>query len=122
MTIACSATAHWIRITLVTLALLVPCGPVLNAQTATGQVHGSVVDPVGAAVADADIVLRNSGTGIESSLQSDERGFFAFRNLQPGFYTLEVAAAGFKTSAVPRVSDRSQPDSDPGQSPLRSGS
>ena len=101
MTIACSATAHWIRITLVTLALLVPCGRVLNAQTATGQVHGSVVDPVGAAVADANIVLRNSGTGIESSLQSDERGFFAFRNLQPGFYTLEVAAAGFKTSAVP---------------------
>ena len=96
-----SAITHWNRIALVLLALMAPCATELRGQTATGQVHGSVIDPVGAAVPDAEVVLKNSATGIESSLQSDGRGFFVFQNLQPGLYTLEVAAAGFKTAAVP---------------------
>ena len=95
------AMAHSTRIALVLLALAAVSAGGLRAQTATGQVHGSVIDPVGAAVPNADVVLSNSGTGIESSLQSDERGFFVFRNLPPGLYTLQVAAAGFKTAQVP---------------------
>ena len=100
MTAAHDAPAHPIRIALVLLALVALSANGLRAQTATGQVHGSVIDPVGAAVPGASVVLVNSGTGIESSLQSDERGFFVFRNLQPGTYTIQVAAAGFKTAQM----------------------
>ena len=95
------AQAHWILVSLVALALSAPSAVQLRGQTATGQVHGSVADATGAGVPDAEAMLSNFGTGIESSLQSDERGFFVYRNLQPGTYTLEVAAAGFKTAAVP---------------------
>ena len=101
MAMACSAQALWIRITVIALLVAAPCAIELQGQTATGQVHGSVVDPIGAAVPGADIVLENSGTGIDTSLESDERGFFVFRNLQPGLYTLQVSADGFKTAAVP---------------------
>ena len=100
MTKAPTASIHWKPIPLTLLVLIALCGSDLRGQTATGQVHGSAVDPSGAAVPDADVVLANSGTGIESSLQSDERGFFVFRNLQPGLYTLQVESAGFKTAAV----------------------
>ena len=95
------AIAHSTRIALALIALAAMSANGVRAQTATGQVHGSVIDPVGAAVPNADVVLSNSGTGIESSLQSDERGFFVFRNLPPGVFTLQVAAAGFKTAQVP---------------------
>ena len=101
MTMVHTASMRWGRIALVLLALIVPCATELRGQTATGQVHGSVIDPIGAAVPDASVVLANSGTGIENSLQSDDRGFFVFRNLQPGLYTLQVEVAGFKTAAVP---------------------
>ena len=101
MAMAASAKALWIRITVIALLVAAPCAIELKGQTATGQVHGSVVDPIGAAVPGADIVLENSGTGIDTSLESDERGFFVFRNLQPGLYTLQVSADGFKTAAVP---------------------
>ncbi len=100
MTKAPTASIHWKPIPLTLLVLIALCGSDLRGQTATGQVHGSAVDPSGAAVPDADVVLANSGTGIESSLQSDKRGFFVFRNLQPGLYTLQVESAGFKTAAV----------------------
>ncbi|MDE0125342.1 MAG: carboxypeptidase-like regulatory domain-containing protein, partial [Bryobacterales bacterium] len=101
MAMACSAKALWIRITVIALLVIAPCAIELQGQTATGQVHGSVVDPIGAAVPGAEIVLENSGTGIATALESDERGFFVFRNLQPGLYALQVSADGFKTAAVP---------------------
>ena len=101
MKMARGAQAHWIRIILVAAVLVVPYATDLPGQTVTGQVHGSVVDPVGAAVPGSDVMLTNQGTGIEMSLKSDERGFFVFRNLQPGIYAIQVAAAGFKTAAVP---------------------
>ncbi len=101
MTTARSASARSIQVSLVLLALAMLGANRLEAQTATGQVHGLVTDPVGAPVPASEVALTNSGTGVESFLDSDERGFFVFRNLQPGLYTLEVTAAGFKTSAVP---------------------
>jgi outer membrane receptor protein involved in Fe transport len=68
----------------------------LAAQTITGTIEGSVVDPSGAAVAAAPLRLSHAGTGAIRESVTDARGAFLFTSLAPGEYQLEVSAQGFK--------------------------
>ena len=52
------------------------------AQITTTGIHGIVRDPSGAVVPNADIRIRDLGTGIEQSTVSSTEGNFAFANLQ----------------------------------------
>ncbi len=70
------------------------------AQTATGQVNGTVTDPTGAAVPGARIALHNQVTNVEVRALTNASGFFVFVNVSPGPYTLRVEAAGFKVALV----------------------
>lgn len=73
------------------------CWPgALRGQGLTGQLSGSVVDPSGAAVANADVQIANSQTGQTRSTKSDNQGHFVFTELLPGAFTLAISAAGFK--------------------------
>ncbi len=56
-----------------------------------------VKDPSGAAVAGAKVVVTNEGTGFERRVSTNETGFYTATNLAPGYYTVSVEAAGFKT-------------------------
>jgi hypothetical protein len=76
---------------------LVPAG--LNAQSFNGSISGTVADPSGSAVANADLVLRNAATGVELKRQSGADGQYAFRNLVPGTYELSASFAGFQPYA-----------------------
>lgn len=83
---------------LLALALLVvPAG--LFAQSFNGSISGTVGDPSGSAVANADLVLRNAATGVELKRQSGADGAYAFRNLVPGTYELTASFAGFQPYA-----------------------
>jgi hypothetical protein len=73
----------------------------LHAQTATGQVSGSIADQSGARVAGAQVTLQNLATNIESKATTGVRGSYTFPNVPPGPYTLVVEMAGFKTARVP---------------------
>ena len=68
----------------------------LHAQSITGSLTGSIIDPTDAAIAGASLTLRNSATGAERALTSDQAGRFFFGTLQPGSYTLSIEQAGFK--------------------------
>src|SRR5215207_5195200 len=58
-------------------------------------VSGSVVDPLGAAVAQAAVALvGDDGTAAETT--SSNRGEFTFVNVPEGRYRIEVRAAGFE--------------------------
>lgn len=71
---------------------------IIEAQTnAAGQVNGTVLDPAGAPVAKAEIVLQNTGTGVEQRATSNESGQYRILNVLPGSYTLSVSMSGFKT-------------------------
>ena len=64
------------------------------AQTATGSLRGQVVDPSGAAVAGATVlVLPAEGPTITSKTNRD--GSYEARVLPPGKYTVQVFATGF---------------------------
>ena len=66
------------------------------AQALYGTIGGTVVDDSGAAIPGATVTVTNQGTGLEVNGVSDAGGNYAFRNLQPGTYTVKASLQGFK--------------------------
>ena len=63
----------------------------------SGTIQGTVTDPSGAVVAGASVTATNVGTGIQTSRQTTDAGFFVLSPLQPGEYSVEIKAEGFQT-------------------------
>ncbi len=83
-------------------------GMLLAAATATAQVgggtvQGTVTDPTGAVIAGASVTATNVATGVETARKTTEAGFFVLTPLQPGEYTVTVAAPGFQTLSQQRI-------------------
>ncbi len=66
-------------------------------QGANGTITGTVTDPSGAIVADAEIRITNTGTGIVFNSVSTATGNYVAPQLPVGTYDLSVTLAGFKT-------------------------
>lgn len=73
-----------------------PCVRAVWAQTSSGVVSGSVVDPGGAFVPAADVVLIHQLTGVKLTTKTDSAGAFIFPSVQPGQYSISIEASGFK--------------------------
>lgn len=66
-----------------------------KAQTETGQISGTVLDPQNSVVPKAKITIRNVGTGALRETASDEHGAFIATNLLPAKYSVMTEAQGF---------------------------
>jgi hypothetical protein len=66
------------------------------AQTSSTSLRGTVVDPSGAAITGASIVIANTGSKTQRETKSGEQGEYQFLLLPPGTYVVSVAAAGFQ--------------------------
>jgi iron complex outermembrane recepter protein len=64
-------------------------------QNAVGMITGTVVDPVGSVVQNANVIARNESTREEMKATTDQAGKFAISNLPMGYYTVEVSVPGF---------------------------
>jgi hypothetical protein len=64
-----------------------------------GRLSGTVTDTSGAVIPGAPVTLRNVGTGVELSAETNESGVYQFPIVQPGSYELRVELDGFKTYA-----------------------
>src|SRR5215469_4940229 len=71
--------------------------PAANAQTVTGSVAGTVVDPGGALIVGAAVQLTNEVTKQVREFTTAGNGTFTFPDLFPGEYDLKVTQTGFKT-------------------------
>ena len=71
--------------------------PSANAQVLYGTVLGNVTDPSESSVAGATVQLSNKDTGYSAETKTDDRGFYEFRNLNPGQYDVKITASGFAT-------------------------
>ncbi|MBS1829475.1 MAG: carboxypeptidase regulatory-like domain-containing protein [Acidobacteria bacterium] len=85
-----------LRCLTVLLGLTVPAFP---QATAVVQISGTVYDPAGAAVAEAQIKALNADTGLVRILTSGTDGAYRVPNLPVGRYRIEVTASGFKSYA-----------------------
>jgi hypothetical protein len=78
-------------------SLLLAAAPVVSlAQTATGSIIGTIVDPAGAAVPNASIVITNTGTNEAFRTAASGEGNYLAPLLKVGQYRVEVSAPGFK--------------------------
>ena len=69
-----------------------------TAQTTGATISGTVADPSGSVIPSAKIVIRNTGTGLETTVISNTQGFYTAPNLQPGDYVLRASANGFSVT------------------------
>jgi hypothetical protein len=68
--------------------------PAIARAQATGQLQGRILDPNGAVISGAAVILtRGRHT---HTTQSDKEGVYLFKNVSPGTYTLQVKAKGFQ--------------------------
>src|ERR1700722_17566407 len=81
----------------VVVSLLFTSTHQLSAQSLgnAGTIEGSVVDPSGAAVAKAEVVVHNPVSGYNQSAATAADGTFRLVNVPPNPYHLEVTASGF---------------------------
>jgi outer membrane receptor protein involved in Fe transport len=73
------------------------CSFALFAQVNTGTINGSVVDPSGAAIPNAKVILKNQNTGTDQVLTAGPDGLFRVPFVQPGIYSVKAEAPGFRT-------------------------
>ncbi len=78
-------------------------------QAGTSGVTGTVTDAQGQAVVGATVTLVSATQGTRRNVVTDSNGSYTFTALQPGSYTIEVEAEGFKkavTTAFDALVDR----------------
>jgi hypothetical protein len=83
------------RLSLLCTAFLFAGSAVLAQTTTQGAIDGTVEDPSGAVIPSAAVTIRNNGTNAESHLTADQSGYFKAPLVEPGTYTVTIAASGF---------------------------
>ena len=70
------------------------------AQTSSGRIAGTVLDPSGATVKGAAVSILNERTNQAQSTVSSDDGNYAFTGLAPSDYTLSAAQPGFAKTEI----------------------
>lgn len=66
----------------------------------TRKITGVVLDPSGAAIAGAEVILLTVKGALVGRTVTDNEGSFRFEGIAPGAYTIDVRAAGFRETQV----------------------
>ncbi|MDE0125956.1 MAG: TonB-dependent receptor [Bryobacterales bacterium] len=72
----------------------------ISAQTATGRMAGTVLDPSGSAIPAAQVTVRSESTVAAVVLETNMAGAFSASALAPGLYTVEISSPGFRTHSI----------------------
>src|SRR6267154_4263284 len=88
------------ELTLLLILSLLFVAPAI-AQSPTATINGIVLDPSGAAIAGAQVVVVNDATGVQYTTKTNGEGIYVVSNLPPGPYRVQVSSTGFKTIIKP---------------------
>src|SRR5438067_3842237 len=95
------------KLFLIALAVLALLGQMFAQGGATGAITGTVLDPSGAVVANADVRIVNQDTGtLTRTTKTDSNGWFTVTLLPVGTYTINVTSAGFQEAKFTDVAVR----------------
>src|SRR5262245_52155817 len=70
------------------------------SQSTNATVGGTVQDATGAFIPGVTVTATNVGTGIVTTVVSNEAGVYQFASLQPGTYEIKSELPGFQTAIV----------------------
>jgi hypothetical protein len=68
-----------------------------------GSIQGSITDPSGAVVPEANVTITDTDTGTVKAVTTDSAGFYSVGPLIPGNYTVSVTKSGFEKLSVKTV-------------------
>ena len=85
-------------VTILTLAALLAVNS--WAQSADGNLVGTVYDASGKVVAEASVTAKNTATGVVAATKSDQSGAYRFNNLPVGSYSVTASSAGFSGTQI----------------------
>ena len=80
---------------LVILAIVAGSGALVFGQGTSGSLTGQVTDASGAAIPGAAVTLTNVDTNFAQDAVTDGTGFYQFKLVPPGNYSLAITAASF---------------------------
>ena len=86
-----------VLMTCLLLSVLVGAAVTANAQ-ANGTISGHVTDSTGASIASASVVIKETQTGVATSITTNDGGFYSVTQLKPGIYSIQVKTRGFKVA------------------------
>ncbi|MEO7651912.1 MAG: carboxypeptidase-like regulatory domain-containing protein, partial [Bryobacteraceae bacterium] len=86
-----------------TAAVALLAAAVMNAQTTSGTLVGTVADSSGGVVSGASVTITNEGTGAVRRIDTGADGHYSATLLPGGSYSVEVVKPGFKKSKVSGV-------------------
>jgi hypothetical protein len=84
------------RIPLFVPAILILFAGIAFGQTTSGDLVGTVKDPSGAFISNADVKITNEETSVTVATKAGANGEFRVSNLLPGKYDLVVESSGFQ--------------------------
>ena len=74
-----------------------------KAQTFRGAINGTVTDPSGAVVPNAQVKATDKATGIDRATISTSDGQFVFQDLPVGTYSVVITSQGFPVLTVDHI-------------------
>ncbi|MDO6431480.1 TonB-dependent receptor [Flavitalea sp. BT771] len=81
--------------------LLFCCCTAAMAQSSGSGISGFIYEENGSKPLEAaTIVVKNTATGFTTTSVSNKQGYFSFRELPVGVYTIEISAVGFQSTVV----------------------
>lgn len=75
-----------------------------KTETPNGTVSGTITDPNGAVVPFALVTISNEQTNFYQSVNSDQEGFYEFKDVPAGNYKLKFDASGFASQELEQIS------------------
>jgi hypothetical protein len=85
------------------LIFVVLIAALAGAQTFRGAINGTVSDPSGSVVPNAQVTATDVATGVDHKTTTTTDGQFVFQDLPLGTYKVTVVAAGFATTTTDNV-------------------
>jgi hypothetical protein len=83
-----------LRALIVTSSLVLLAAGAAAAQSVSGSVSGTVIDPSNQVIPGATVTLLDEQTGTSRTTQTTQTGAFVLSSVQPGRYTVRIEMSG----------------------------